>query len=115
VTDPTVSNARMSARSLAEPRERLPSCRLQYVNFEGRGASLRDTSLCSGERHLSCFWAFGYRYYALAGKTIFLDRQEGTHCIDEGSAVFEVRTNDPDEARATFNRGAEWVRTGEMA
>ncbi|KKL15579.1 hypothetical protein LCGC14_2504170, partial [marine sediment metagenome] len=25
------------------------------------------------------------------------------------------RTDDPDEAQAAFERGAEWVRTGEMA
>jgi hypothetical protein len=95
-----------------EPREGLPPCQ-KFATFENRVASLLDKAVgCDGNH------TFDTRFWVLAG----MDGGTGSPKVHPGyragskiihGAVIVLSTDDPDEAQAAFERGAEWVRTGE--
>jgi hypothetical protein len=107
VPDPTMSN---------EPREGLPPC-VSAVVFESRAAFLWDGNCeCAGS------FSAPLRFCAAAGY-VSGKREAPGHAgtmmpiIPEGDWPWHrahLDTDDPDEAQAAFERGAEWVRTGEM-
>ncbi len=95
-------------------REGLPLC-LKLATFENRFAVLHDSS----EGCLEC----SHRFTAAAAP---LDGWGPRVAVDSGvhkavnvpipytlhSWVVRCHTDDPTEAQAAFERGAEWVRTG---
>lgn len=101
------------------PAEGLPPC-LSIASLDNRFAFVVDKSKC-GQQH----FGESSRFWAGAGK----DPQPATDSCDEILAqhpdwpqelltvmtrIFAVATDDPDEAQAAFERGAEYVRTGVM-
>jgi hypothetical protein len=99
MTDPTVSNI----------REGLPPCFKGFAEFEGRRASLHQKSLCT----FSCTQEGEF----LVAPGRIMGRIEGHPHSNwlTGNLGGVLLTDDPAEAQAAFERGAEWVRTGEMA
>ena len=101
---------------MADPREGLPPCMSMAV-FEGRVATLYDEMACDHKDPAS----LPTRFEVLTGQpTEWLPWAHEDHPeIVVPSAWIPSRTqhltDDPDEAAAAFERGAEWVRTGEMA
>ena len=99
---------------LSEPREGLPPC-LSVVMFDGRGASMRASDNCAGEHG-------GGRFWVASGRIIPCDCPAGVHAGTHSEITWhyarpygpDTETNDPDEAQAAFDKGAEWVRTGVM-
>jgi len=97
-------------RAPAEPREGLPPC-LSMTTLDDRLAILLDMSVDCGGRHLHRL-----RFEVAAGtageRTVWPSHpdMDVTRCCEE---VIDICTDDPDEAKAAFKRGAEWVRTGE--
>ena len=98
------------------PNERMPAC-LRLHMFEGRAAILRDGAADCGNVH------GGERFYVVFGIIASCDGQHdhvgpsGSHdlpwCFTPSRNT--LLTDDPDEAARAYERGAEWVRTGEMA
>ena len=98
--DPIVSNV----------REGLPPCQ-HYALYGNRVASLVDTSKCDDDHTLAT------RFFIVAG--IDGDNNpsdpHSEYLAGQGSlasCLLRVETDDPAEAQAAFERGAEWVRTG---
>lgn len=117
MTDPVVSNVRMSARPDVHPApaEGLPPCR-SHARFDGRRVSMIDTTKCDGGHHFQAYSA--RRFFVLAGyeKKPFEHDPHGwqAYWLFGYSIVIKLLTDDPDEAQAAFDKGAEWVRTGTM-
>jgi len=91
----------------AEPREGLPPCLVGFAEFEGRRASTHRKSLCT----FSCTQKADF--LVTSGRV--MERIEGHPYSNwlTGNLRGVLDTDDPDEAKAAFKRGAEWVRTGE--
>jgi hypothetical protein len=103
VTDPTVSNVRMSARSLAVPREGLPpNTRIEC--FDGRIVTMHWD--CP---HLRKLYLVGWGNVDRWEEDPYHGGAKGPR----GTPIGRLRTDDPAEAQAAFERGAEYVRTGE--
>ena len=105
MSNPTVSN---------EPREGLPPCVIRAAKFDGRIAwwSVTGRCECVGADRNPPTNRVLYGQHGPAPN----DRRRKWLCRDwfiVGKLPF--MTDDPDEAQAAFERGAEWVRTGEMA
>ena len=96
--------------AVSDPREGLPPC-LSVAVFDGRMAAMVD-----GEADSSCDH-YSARFWVGAGTIIRREKALTLHgfypWVTKGG--FELFTDDPDEAQAAFAKGAEWVRTGEMA
>lgn len=98
---------------MTEPREGLPPCIVRLAIFEGNQACWHDMKLCplpvpTDDRHV-----------ITAGRRS-IDREEddctnGAVMLVAWPAVVDEGTDDPAAAQAAFDKGAEWVRTGEMA
>ena len=91
------------------PREGLPPC-LSIAVFDGRRAWFLDAAACG---HTT-----PKRFTVVADTLIRWDTNWVFHpevLTPTGTleGPLEIRTDDPDEAAAAFERGAEWVRTGE--
>ena len=102
---------------MSDAREGLPPC-VSVAVFEGRRAFMRDVRKCEHG------WGDGERKERIVvctdlvhGKSLAPDgyHPECSMPWGDGSTFLLVWTDDPDEAQAAFERGAEWVRTGEMA
>lgn len=98
---------------MSTPREGLPPC-LSLAIFDGRGASLvDDTAGCHSPR------GGGGRFKINAG-TIGTTRVTSRIHPELPKSwpvlvwALSMATDDPDEAKAAFERGAEYVRTGVM-
>ncbi len=111
MTDPTVSNVRVTARAMTGPREGLPPCVTGSVIFDGRAAAISDTAICGDHPLLP------KRFYVTAG----LDGGVTANRAHPGysdcyidSQFIDLVTDDPDEAQAAFDKGAEYVRTGKL-
>ena len=106
MTDPTVSNVRVTARPIDGPREGLPPCLVGFAEFEGRRASMHQRSLCTFSS------TQGANFLVTSGR--ILGRIEGHPHSNWLTGNFSgvVDTDDPDEAQAAFDKGAEYVRTG---
>lgn len=111
LSDPVVSNVRVAAQPAeAYPaREGLPPC-VSMVTFDGRQTTLRDSSLCD-EAHN------GKRFYMKAGviggpRKSPLRTHPDIVGILQTNGLIHLQTDDPGEAQAAFERGAEYVRTG---
>ena len=93
----------------------MPPC-TRLVFFEERAAVIHD-------RNENCPCGFppeDHRFGIFASRVKNMTQQEmppsttiPLWCV--GDAAVEMGTDDPDEAQAAFAKGAEWVRTGEMA
>ena len=98
---------------MSEPREGLPPCK-SLARFDGRRASMIDTALCDGSHY----------FHKETGKRLFIviGIEGATSELDPhgflehwfNSWVLQLLTDDPDEAQAAFDKGAEYVRTGVM-
>ncbi len=88
----------------AEPREGLPPC-LSFVIFDGRVACLAaPCKSCERE---------GWRVQiGDAGRRVAYSPHPGTYSLTAKKRQ-QLDFDDPAEAQAAFERGAEWVRTGE--
>lgn len=108
MTDPVVSNV----------REGLPPC-VSAAVFEGRRVFMRDIRKCNHG------WV---SYDESAGRIVVVadtfvsvtadstDWHPG--CVTPtgcGPDIVQLQTDDPAEAQAAFDKGAEWVRTGEIS
>ena len=111
MTDPTVSNVRVTARPMTGPREGLPPC-FQMAVYEDRRLIMHlncptHTNPDSRYAHLAVGpltrWDFGCKH---AGMSFPYPLGTG----DESNIV--TYADDPDEAQAAFDKGAEYVRTG---
>ena len=106
MSDPTVSNVRMSVRPLAEPREGLPPCLVRFAEFEGRRSSMHQKSLCAFPH------TQGANFLVTSGRIMGRIEDHPRSNWLTGNFRGVLDTDDPDEAQAAFERGAEWVRTG---
>ncbi len=96
---------------MTEPREGLPPC-VSAAVFEGRRVFMRDNRECKHE------WKGRQEQIAVAVDT-FIEwgpdwmHHDGTQSPSgHGPSLLELFTDDPDEAQAAFDKGAEYVRTG---
>ena len=94
---------------MSEPREGLPPC-VKIVVFEDRAVLLIDTESCDAEHGISKV-RFGIRFGVIDEW-----RLSPTHPSGPKTpwVPIHLTTDDPDEAQAAFDKGAEWVRTGVM-
>jgi len=103
VRDPIVSNV----------REGLPPCR-SLARFDGRRASMIDTALCGEDHGFNTYST--KRCFVIAGRELRPKRVDPhgflAYYFARPSLVVDLCTDDPAEAQAAFERGAEWVRTG---
>jgi hypothetical protein len=97
--------------AVSDPREGLPPC-TSLVIFEDRMVALIDQEVCQHD------WGDG-RFRLHRGITNGSREPHPGHpelFMPGAASVGRVQaTDDPDEAQAAFDKGAEWVRTGEMA
>lgn len=99
---------------ITQPREALPPC-VKVNLFDGRLAVLYNRSCKCGE----LFDPTLPRYCSMAGP-ISGYREAPGHpgCkmprIMAGTEALHLDTDDLDSAQVIFERGAEWVRTGEL-
>ncbi len=92
-------------------REGLPPCQ-KFALMDGRVASLIDKSACDIDHNISQrFWVVAGMDGGAGRRAQHPEHRVGHNRVRE--AVLTLRTDDPDEAQAAFNKGAEWVRTGE--
>ena len=94
-------------------REGLPPC-LSYAVFDNRLAVLIDLKMDCGGQHLDR----GRRFevdVGIAGSRLTWPSHPNMEVNVCSLEIVDLLTDDPDEAQAAFERGAEWVRTGEMA
>ncbi len=93
------------------PAEGLPPCVNRIVIFEGRQATWHLRDSCPDPLvHSGKYWVcVGHR----SGNSIPYHDVDITRI--QIPPFVNMGTDDPDEAQAAFERGAEWVRTGEMA
>ena len=93
------------------PAEGLPPCVKRVAIFEGRQATLHAGESCPDPEIAAGM--NGYRVCAGHRGTV----RNPYHDIDittlRDPMFMDVLTGDPDEAQAAFDKGAEWVRTGE--
>ena len=96
---------------MSDPREGLPPC-TKLALCDGRMSALIDQAVCNHD------WGGG-RYRVQRGITNGSWDSHPDHpevSLPDAECVGGLLdTDDPDEAQAAFERGAEWVRTGEMA
>jgi hypothetical protein len=92
---------------VSDPREGLPPCLVGFAEFEGRRASMHQKSLCT----FSCNQPADF----LSTSGRILERIEDHPHSNwlTGNLRGVVNTDDPAEAQAAYERGAEWVLTGE--
>ena len=93
------------------PAEGLPPC-VSMVEYSGRVAWLMDAAACGH----SWRTRFGVEAAEVSGRCQ-VSSTDSPHkewqrwrCT---RLISNFATDDPDEAQAAFNKGAEWVRTGE--
>lgn len=91
--------------------EGLPPCVRRLAVYDGRVCHWHDahSPTCPDQD-------FDGKCYSISGApaTTFTDRhQPSIPTCYEDEVEWEYLTDDPAEARAAFERGAEWVRTGE--
>ena len=108
MSDPILSDVRVTARPLDEPREGLPPC-ARLALFENRIACINDRSICGH---------YGLRFVIHAGRnpetyTSKWHPDCKAFTISLADLVLDLETDDPTQAKAAFERGAKWVRTGE--
>ena len=97
---------------MSEPREGLPPCQTHCVMFEERLAAAYDFALC-GEHGLVSRYAVSAGVIQSRGEdSTHAGRAGGTY---KGTPLIYLLTDDPDEAQAAFDKGAEYVRTGVMS
>ncbi len=95
---------------MTSPREGLPPCLVRYAEFEDRLVAFFDDSICGHNG--------SHRYGVSAG--FILERKRDPGHPELFGAIIEIpppiymTTDDPDEAKAAFDKGAEYVRTGRM-
>ena len=91
---------------MSEPREGLPPCMSRYARCGESVAFIHDYVICE----FPTFYKPSIRYGIALGSHW---NGQGGHpfCIAEKTISF---TDDPDEAQAAFDKGAEYVRTGVM-
>ncbi len=106
MTDPTVSNVRVTARPIDGPREGLPPC-VKMIVFDGRVVA--QHAPCSAGSKFIVRTGRVSRYGCSPDHPGYRDVN-----IWAEPSVTELLTDDPDEAQAAFDKGAEYVRTGEM-
>jgi len=104
---------------VSEPREGLPPCWRRVTQFDGRSVTWHDEGLClDGD--------VGLRWTHVVCATDSVERISGFfdapgNCSGGvlsdgwGLPVLDEATDDPDEAQAAFDKGAEYVRTGVMS
>ena len=102
----------MASTSPQPAREGLPPC-LSTVMFDGRMAVLLDMSVNCGGRHGEGIPRFEVAA-GIEGERVVWSRHPDTKISLMGEEVIDLATDDPDEAAAAFERGVEWVRTGQM-
>ena len=92
-------------------RENAPLC-LRFTVYEGRGALLRDSTLCASTHS-------GKRFYINQAEDVNLTisgTPDPTHpdfALPYGHCTAEFQTDNPAEAETIYARSCEWVRTGE--
>lgn len=96
-----------------EPREGLPPCIRQLAIFNGNQACWHDMNQCpfprpTTDRHII---TAGRR----CGSPTDHDCTNGAVEMINGPGFLVLGTDDADEARATYERGAKWLLTGEGA
>ena len=106
--------------AVSEPREgateRMPPC-LRLVVFEGRVAAFYDEMGCDHEDPASMLVRYDIR---VGQPDAWMLWAHGDHLKTmvptwRGSpSILHLYTDDPDEAQAAFDKGAEYVRTGVM-
>ena len=91
---------------MTSPREGLPPC-LSTVLFDGRVATTVDSKACGQKHH-------PWRFQVTAGKITRRGEVAGIHEFRSWwvQPVISLYTDDPAEAQAAFDKGAEYVRTG---
>lgn len=108
MSDPVVSNVRVTVHPLAEPREGLPPC-VKIVVHEERAILLIDSEACSADHGLGVRFGIRRGHIEKWDKSLTHPEAPKTPWVP-----IETLTDDPDEAQAAFERGAEYVRTGVM-
>ena len=93
------------------PAEGLPPC-LSMTIFDGRMAVLLDMSANCGGRHKEGVPRFEVAA-GIEGERVAWSRHPDIEISLLGEEVIDLGTDDPDEAARAYERGAEWVRTGE--
>lgn len=92
-------------------REGLPPC-MSVARFGDRYATMRDRVLCGGKHRNARFWVMaGVVTPPHVPSQVHPDYPAPYHLTVR--SVMRISTDDPAEAQAAFERGAEWVRTGE--
>ena len=105
--------------STAPLAETLPPC-CRHVVFSGRVAALTDVSKCPPDEPLDeMHEKQSTRFYVVAGlvgetRWELAHRPQWSNVGGAGAKVVFVLTDDEAEARAAYERAAEWVRTGAM-
>ncbi len=99
---------------MTEPREGLPcECFRGIARFDGRVAWWYSPDpQCPECRGRDLGTSPAERHHITGGED--LGYVDGAPACSTDTIPW-TRTDDPDEAQAAFERGAEWVRTGEMA
>ena len=93
--------------AVSDPREGLPPCLVRAARLDNRVAWWGEANRCR------C-WNISARMDVGFGVLTEPQASHDVLCRDWYiSGQGSVRTDDPDEAQAAFERGAEWVRTGE--
>ncbi len=94
------------------PAEGLPPC-LRWVAFDRRNVAMADREIpCPGDHQF-----MPKRFAVTWGKengVVSAHPSHPTYTFPNPGVVGAMRTDDPDEAQAAFERGAEYVRTGVM-
>ncbi len=107
-----MSNVRVTAGP-AEPCEGLPPCQTQMAMFEDRVANLFDYSLCNTHGDLDA------RRYGVSVGVIQTQEGDTWHpgcaggTLAPGAPIY-LLTDDAAEAQGAFERGSEYVRTGNL-
>ena len=98
---------------MSDPREGLPPC-LSLVRLDNRIATLVDYDVCQHEGPAPRFSVIATRVndsWRRSHSTFHPEFPLWQVLAD--AMLIELDTDDPDEAKAAFAKGAEWVRTGE--
>ena len=106
-----MSDVRVTGQPIAEPQEGLPPCFKGQAIFDGRYVQWVSQGVCGGHGNTVKEHCVNIGEIHSWGNDINHPefRRPQVRWIDG----CHVDTNDPDEAQAAFERGAEWVRTGE--
>jgi len=101
--------------SVTSPREGLPPC-YSVSMLDSRVSILHDSRVCSKRGT-----AQTHRFIIGAGDDSYVGKGNAHPELQVpqldgfSDLILLVHTDDPDEAQAAFDKGAEYVRTGEMA